>query len=270
MAEDIFSMSEPRAAARALERRAGSILRRLERVVPEAIRGRAPAVREYIGAWRALERALLEAVREARGGAVAEHDGRLLIVDARGRPSEYLTGLVDDVALQAPFSHWVQRFGTGTGVGLYLLSEIRRAIRARPLALGRVAEMPEPYGDDRERRRFQRLVLDELHKGAPLEEIASTFGLSETELGRLFGVTRQAVGQWAEEGIPPSRLAKVHAVRRIAEVLRMNLKPERIPAVARTAAAAYGNRSLLEAIAAGAENEALDEVRRTFDWAVTA
>lgn len=270
MREDLFSVVEPSAAARALERRAGSILRRLDRTVPEALRGRASAVRAYVAAWRDLERTILGTVRDARPGAVVQSEGRLHIADAKGRPSEYLTGLVDDGALQAPFSQWVHRFGLGAGVGLHLLSEIRRAIRARPLATGRVAEMPQPYGDDRDRRRFQQLVLDELHKDAPLEEIASAFGLSETELGRLFGVTRQAVAQWAEEGIPPSRLAKVHAVRRIAEILRRNLKPERVPAVARTPARAYGDRSLLAAIAAGAENEALDEVRRAFDWAVTA
>ena len=35
-----------------------------------------------------------------------------------------------------------------------------------------------------------------------LDPIAERFELTETELGRLFGVSRQAVGQWRERGVP--------------------------------------------------------------------
>ena len=35
-----------------------------------------------------------------------------------------------------------------------------------------------------------------------LDPIAETLELSETELARLFGVSRQAVGQWRERACP--------------------------------------------------------------------
>ena len=42
-----------------------------------------------------------------------------------------------------------------------------------------------------------------------LDPIAETLELNETELARLFGVSRQAVGQWRERGVPSNRMAKV-------------------------------------------------------------
>ena len=38
-----------------------------------------------------------------------------------------------------------------------------------------------------------------------LAEIEASFGLSKTELGRLFGVSRQAVDQWRVRGVPGDR-----------------------------------------------------------------
>ena len=103
-----------------------------------------------------------------------------------------------------------------------------------------------------------------------LDPVAETFELSETELGRLFGVSRQAVGQWRERGVPSNRMAKLATVAAICDLLRHRLKPERIPGIARRPAQAYGGRSMLEMIERDRQDELQAEIRRSFDWGVTA
>lgn len=269
---EILEADRPDRAVRALERRAGHLVRKLDRLVGPATRGRPPAIRNYVRAWRQLRDRILEMAREAEPDSVAADErGRLVIKDVKGRPAPWLTSAVDQGALQAPFSPWVARYGKGQGVALHLLSEVRRYLPKHyafiPAGAG---EIDYPDIDERTFRRFERLVFHELTVDDPLEAIAETFGLKDSELGRLFRVTRQAVQQWMENGIPETRLDRIHTVQQIADIVRTNLKPERIPAVVRTPAPAYGGRSLLEAIKAGEEEEALAEVRRTFDWAATA
>ena len=103
-----------------------------------------------------------------------------------------------------------------------------------------------------------------------LDPIAERFELTETELGHLFGVSRQAVGQWRERRVPSNRMAKVTTVAAIGDLLGHQLKAERIPGIARRAADAYGGISMLEMIERGREDELLRMVRRTFDWASPA
>lgn len=103
-----------------------------------------------------------------------------------------------------------------------------------------------------------------------LIRISDVFGLSHTELGRLFSVSRQAVSQWIDDEIPAGRLAKVLAVAQIADLLALNLISDRIPAVARTAADAYGGLTMLQMIAQGRHQELLTSVRDSFDWSRTA
>jgi len=103
-----------------------------------------------------------------------------------------------------------------------------------------------------------------------LDPIAETLELSETELGRLFGVSRQAVGQWRERGVPSNRMTRVTTVAAICDLLAHQLKPERIPGIARRPAKAYDGLSILEMIERGREDELLRKIRRSFDWASPA
>ena len=103
-----------------------------------------------------------------------------------------------------------------------------------------------------------------------LDPIADTLGLTETELGRLFGVSRQAIGQWRERGLPSSRQAKAATLASICDLLSHSLKPERIPGIARRPAAAYGGLSLLEMIESDRHEKLHQKVRRSFDWAIAA
>lgn len=102
-----------------------------------------------------------------------------------------------------------------------------------------------------------------------LDPVSETFELSETELGRLFGVSRQAVGQWRERGVPSNRMAKLATVAAICDLLHHQLKPERIPGIARRPAKAYGGLSMLEMIERDRQDELQAEVRRSFDWAAS-
>ena len=103
-----------------------------------------------------------------------------------------------------------------------------------------------------------------------LVRISDVFGLSHTDLGRLFGVSRQAVSQWIEDETPAARLGKVLAVVQIADLLAVNLIADRIPAVARMPAEAYGGRTMLQMIAQDRHQELLTSVRDSFDWSQTA
>lgn len=102
-----------------------------------------------------------------------------------------------------------------------------------------------------------------------LDPIAETFELTETELGKLFGVSRQAVGQWRERGVPSNRMAKVATVAAIGDLLRHRLKAERIPGIARRPADVYGGLSMLEMIERDRQDDLQAEIRRSFDWGST-
>jgi DNA-binding XRE family transcriptional regulator len=103
-----------------------------------------------------------------------------------------------------------------------------------------------------------------------LDPVAETLELSETELGRMFGVSRQAVGQWRERGVPSNRMAKLATVAAICDLLHHQLKPERIPGIARRPAATYGGLSMLEMIERDRQDELQAKIRRSFDWGATA
>ena len=96
--------------------------------------------------------------------------------------------------------------------------------------------------------------------GTPLslDEVQQTFGLSGAETGELFGVTRQAVDQWRQNGVPSERVADVERVRDVARVLYEELIPERIPQVVRNPARGLGGRSILQVLA---EPEGAERVR---------
>ena len=103
-----------------------------------------------------------------------------------------------------------------------------------------------------------------------LDEIQAAFGLSKSELGELFGVSRQAVDQWRGRGVPSNRQEKAATIAATADLLSHQLKAERLPGVARRPAAAYGGSTMLEIIATDRHRELLERVRDAFDWSTTA
>ncbi len=79
-----------------------------------------------------------------------------------------------------------------------------------------------------------------------LGQIRDILGLSDPELARILGVTRQALEQWRKRGIPAERSAEVDRLSAAAEWLAGELIAERIPQIVRTPVSALGGRTMLE------------------------
>ena len=104
----------------------------------------------------------------------------------------------------------------------------------------------------------------------PLSRVTQLFGVDRTEIARLFGVTRQAVEQWEQRGVPRDRQAKLSVMEAIGELLTRKLRRGTLPGVARTPAEAYRGETMLEMIANDRHEALLEDVRASFDWAATA
>lgn len=252
--------TDPSVAARAVADLAGETLSDLDGLVPSVLGGSWAAASSYVTAYRSLTANLLDAMLAERP-------------DREGQVSRTAIEVVERAAVQAPFSPWVGIAGTGPGIGLEVLSRLREVIgQLDPLSLP--ADRPASRfleTDPEDVRRFARLVMQELDGDQPpLRRMADVFALSATELGRLFGVSRQAAAQWLEEGPPRPRQAKAVTVAAIADILDRRLKRSRIPGVVRRPAEAYDGRTALELIEADRQEWLLQSVRASFDYAATA
>jgi hypothetical protein len=92
---------------------------------------------------------------------------------------------------------------------------------------------------------------------ADLARALRVLDVSMSEAGRLFGVSRSAVEQWLERGVPAARLARATNLARIA-------------AVVREPATAYGGESILALVREGRDDEARELLEQAFDWSRTA
>jgi hypothetical protein len=214
------------------------LVREVERALPRALRGEAVAARRYARAWRGLVRALL-----------ATHDAAAAAAD-----------VLDHLALTAPF-HPDGPINALLSAAAGIISDMRpSAIPSPP------ASLPAPL----EYERFTVAVLQELSgPGSELARLIAGWQLSISDVARLFGVTRQAVQQWLDDGVPAARQPKLLQILRVGDLLERNLELRRIPAVVRSDAGAYGGRSMLEMIAEDRHDDLLESVERSFDWAST-
>jgi len=203
-----------------------------------ALRGDEAAARRYARAWRRLVRQV-----------VADHDAPASAFD-----------VLDHLALTAPFAPQGP-----VGALMSAAASIMTGMSTRPVR-GAPSELPDAL----DYQRFSRVVLHELSgAGTGLERLLAAWQLSVTDAGHLFGVARQAVQQWLDGGVPPARQPKLVMVLRVADLLERNLLPERVPGVVRTPARAYGNRTLLQAIADDDHDHVFEVVARSFDWSAT-
>lgn len=109
--------------------------------------------------------------------------------------------------------------------------------------------------------------LDRRQSGQQLERIMRLWDLSRTDLGRLFGVSRQAVSKWIDDGVPADRITQVADLAAITDLLAHYLKRDRIPAVVRRSAPSLGGVSLLDLVGEGRTGEAVALTRRMFTFA---
>jgi hypothetical protein len=234
---------------------AGELIASIERELREALAGSDAATRAYVRAYRQLTACLLTAA------------------DAAQRTNGRVTGgaaVLDHTAASAPFTPWVARYEHGDGVALVALNTLRELLGVRSLQPPPVVAIA---ADDVAVQRFMRRVrhfLNHPEDQNPLERLMEAFDLSKSELGRLFGVSRQAIDGWLEKGVPSDRQEKLATVLAVTDLLERKLKPGRLPGVARRAADAYGGSTMLELIAADRQAELLANVRESFDWATAA
>jgi len=91
-------------------------------------------------------------------------------------------------------------------------------------------------------------VFQGVDSNAQITYILNLFGLSETELGGLFHVNRQAVNQWRKRSIPAQRAAQVDRIVEFGQFLQRRLIPERIPTIVRTPAKGLDGRTMLDVL----------------------
>jgi DNA-binding XRE family transcriptional regulator len=280
LAETVLSERAPERVADAAEEIARTALSEIESSVPDALGGGRAQVRAYVDAYRQLGSQMLDAVGKARPDLIVfdeAHNAVALVElktgDVKGDGSvRWLKAALDQEAMSAPFSEWVGTLGVGRGTAVAFVAQLRSMLRdTKPLTTPREHHLPAWTLSDEEAVRFYRAVGDELARvRSPLDRVASVLGVSRTELAHLFGVRRQAIEQWEARGVPGERQEKLATLDAIVDLLTAKLKTDRIPAVVRRPAAAYGGQSILEAIKAGNEGLVLGELGNAFDWAAAA
>lgn len=106
----------------------------------------------------------------------------------------------------------------------------------------------------------RRLAPDQLAR------VMALWKLSRSELGRLFGVSRQGVTKWLDEGVPAERVEQVADLTAMNDLLVRYLKRDRIAAVVRRAAPNLGGVSLLDLVATGRSDKALAATQQMFSF----
>ncbi len=113
-----------------------------------------------------------------------------------------------------------------------------------------------------------RQLLDRLDRSLaadPLRRTIRLWDVSATQLGRMFGVSRQAESKWLSQGPPADRREQITALGEATDLLDRWVKRERIPAVVRRPVESLGGRSRLDVALAGEIDVLLAELRETFD-----
>jgi hypothetical protein len=274
----LLTATTPGAVARAAAQIGGDSVEQIESALPGALAGRRSEVRAYVDAYRVLTDRVLEAAAEARPDVISRDEhGRVLFIAQPTTPKQrpetvaWMKAALEHEAISVPFSGWVGRLGVGEGTAGAVAALVRAALPGTEALTAPNGRLPAWQLDDHQLAQFRQGVLDELSRSeTPLDHISAVLGLTQTELAGLFRVRRQALDQWATRGVPSERQEKVATLGAIADLLAAKLKRDRIPGVVRRDAPAYGDRSILDAIAAGDEDRVLAELQGAFDWSAAA
>lgn len=255
----------------------GELLPSLGAVLEQALQGSPDATRDYVRCYHLLTQHVLDAAHQAHPDLVVHTaDGHVAVVDVKGTARRAPIEALETASAEAPFGPWTARFPLEEAVALDLTSRVRQLFGLRALEVTRATEegtAPQIEVDDVNALRFLRRVRFHLNHpdvGDPLGRLMDAFDLSKTELASLFGVSRQAVDQWSERGVPSERQEKLQTLLAICDLLERKLKAGRLAGVARRPAHAYGGETMLALIAADRHGEVLELVRDSFDWATAA
>ncbi len=97
--------------------------------------------------------------------------------------------------------------------------------------------------------------------------VFESWGISQSEAGRLFGVSRQAVSRWLVDGIPATQLAAFADLAAATDILTHYVKRDRLPAVVRRPARAFEGQSLLDMLRDGRTPDIVIACRTMFQFA---
>jgi predicted transcriptional regulator len=120
------------------------------------------------------------------------------------------------------------------------------------------------HADDAEWLDAFAVELDRRRAASSLARTLGVWQLSQSDAARLFGVSRQAVSKWLEQGVPADRVETVADLAAATDLLVHYLKRDRVPAVVRRAVPALEGRSLLDLLGAGLSGELLQACRGMF------
>ena len=109
-------------------------------------------------------------------------------------------------------------------------------------------------------------ALDRQRQSGALDRVLEVWGLSQSEAGRRFGVSRQAIAKWVSEGVPADRTQGVAELAAATDLLVHHLQRDRIPAVVRRPMAAFDDESLLDMLGEGRFSDVLLACRAMFDF----
>lgn len=108
--------------------------------------------------------------------------------------------------------------------------------------------------------------LDQQRAREAFARTLDVWDLSQSEVARIFGVSRQAVAKWVGKGLPPERAAMAADLAGATDLLVRYLKRDRIPAVVRRPIAAHSDATLLELLARDGSTAVLEVCRQMFDF----
>ncbi len=97
--------------------------------------------------------------------------------------------------------------------------------------------------------------------------VFETWGISQSEAGRIFGVSRQAVARWLVDGIPSTQVSTFADLSVATDILTHYVKRDRLPAVVRRPAGALQGKSLLDMLGEGRSPDIVHACRAMFQFA---
>ena len=181
-------------------------------------------------------------------------------------PPAVMLSLLRSEFVQLP---WIASSADGIGVLTVLVDRLRGLVGGTPHQCVRArSDIDEHYLSW-----FLKAMGDiafERQSATPLRRAMATLDLTSGAMAELMGVSRQAVDKWLVNGPPPERIAKIGAIVKIADILRYRLREGMPPIVARRSAAAYGDRNMLDLIAADEHEWLLTDIEAMFDYSTIA
>ena len=108
--------------------------------------------------------------------------------------------------------------------------------------------------------------LDRRRASRSFARTIDVWGLSQAEAARHLGVSRQAIGKWLHQGVPPERARAISDLAAATDLLVRYLKRDRIPAVVRRPIRMLDGASLVDLLARGDTHGLLSACRTMFQF----